>query len=985
MKYLLLKTLLLLGISIMPFQMKAYANGISATLPQVTPLSPEAAAIVQYVNYPVDYCTGLPQINIPLYEVKSGNVTLPISLSYRSSGFKPEENSGWVGTGWVLDAEPGLVRTVNSIPDDTPYYGYLYARAWDGNFTQEEMAEVCNGTTAEFDPDRFYYKLLSQSGSFYFQRKVGTRHQITEQFITYPYDLLEVEGRYSAFNLRDKDGYLYNFGGDNNYEYCAKSQEIDDRAYKTRWLCNYIQSPNGMVAVEFTYAKMTDIIPFRFNESYILEDSIMGTGAGELPILTTPRGSYRVQPNGSLTPSGYRSNLQVSSRSTSDIIIHKALSNIKFNGGDVHFVNNGKSLNYFEVTDADGKLVRRVDFYIAPYNSQTSYTKLDSIRISAPGCTSRIYRFIYNGTQDVPGKDVYRKVDYYGYYNGSSGEDVVPYVELESLFLSSGRMTKIKHNAGGPKGERDPKTVYARCGMLAQIVSPEGVLTQFEYEPNLGGIMVNVGGNQYEERYHEGGGLRIERITKMDSNGQQESRFYNYRFDPVNSGDPYVGCWGTGYSFRAIYLPDGGAYMYEQQQEKIDYLGSSRYSRIRRISSSPISNIFHPNGLPIFYNHVKEIITGDGPSEENVFCYTVPPSLWNDNMGKDLRPLFAPYDPNGVENFRYYKLFKTEKTIGNKLVERKEYKYARKEAKGTQDIFLCKPFPYSSWQNSRGETGAYYFLGLQTLGRGCNRLIEEVVSHYDDDGRIFKTVKTYDYERQGSGSGTNTTHVAPVKITTTSSGGQRITEEFLYPEDFKDTLDLNQRLLIGSNRYAIPLEYRLAENGDTLITRQKFEKEIFTRKGENTAFESLGTYEYNPYDRISYTCAKGELPDHYIWGYNHQYIIAKIEKCDYDVLLTALSATPGELDVYSGADKPSGIFMQKLNALRELLPGSQVYTYTYEPLVGITSMTIPNGMTTYYENDSFGRLLESYYYEDGKKIVLEKHDYNTPANKELLQ
>lgn len=37
-------------------------------------------------------------------------------------------------------------------------------------------------------------------------------------------------------------------------------------------------------------------------------------------------------------------------------------------------------------------------------------------------------------------------------------------------------------------------------------------------------------------------------------------------------------------------------------------------------------------------------------------------------MGKDFRPLFALYDSNGVENFRYYKLFKTEKTIGNQTV-----------------------------------------------------------------------------------------------------------------------------------------------------------------------------------------------------------------------------------------------------------------------------------------------------------------------------
>lgn len=988
MKYISLKSILLLGAALIISATPLHAqqgNGLSATIPQATPLSPEAAAIVQYVNYPVDYCTGLPQINIPLYEVKSGDVTLPISLSYRSSGFKPGEKSGWVGTGWVLDAEPGLVRTVNTIPDDAPNYGYLYSRPWDGNVTQEEMAKMCKGTAAELDPDKFYYKLLSQSGSFYFQRVLDTHHQLKEQFVTYPYDLLNVEGRYSAFNLRDKDGFLYNFGGDNNYEYCARSQEIANRSYKTRWMCNYIQSPKGRVPVRFTYTDMTEFVSFRFDESYILEDSIMGTGIGELPILTTPRGTYRVQPNGSLTPSGFRSNSQISPRITSNAITRKVLSDIKFDGGNVHFVNSNKSLKYFEVTDTEGKLVRRVDLYITPYNNQTSFTKLDSLRISAPGCADRVYRFVYYGVRDVPGEDVYRKVDHYGYYNGSTGQNVVPYVELESQYFSGDRMVKIKHNAGGPKGERDPRTVYAKCGILAQIASPEGVVTQFQYEPNIGGIMLQVDHDQWVEDYHEGGGVRINRITKMDANGQQESRFYDYTFDPVSGGTPYYGCMEPGYSFRFIYLPDGNAYMYEQKQQKIDNLGSSRYSRIRRISSSPISNIFHPNGLPIFYNHVKETITGNGPQEENVFYYTVPPSLWADYGGRDFRPAFAPFDPNGLDNFRYYKLFKTEKYIAGKQVEQREYKYGLKVEKGAQHIYQCKPFPYSTWENTRGESGAYYFLGMMTLENGCSRKTEELIIRYDDNGKRFKTVKTYDYDRSGGSGYTNTLHVSPVKITTTDSSGQTTTEEFMYPEDFDNATNLSQKLLIESNRYAVPLEYKITENGKTQVTRQKFEEEIFTRKDNQTEFESIGKFMYDWYGNIAYTCVEGELPDCYIWGYNHQYVIAKIEKCGYNELLTALGVTSQGFETYSGANKPSNTFMQKLNALREVLPESQVYTYTYEPLIGMSSMTTPDGMSIYYENDSFGRLLERYYYENGKKIVLEKHDYNTPDNKDLLR
>lgn len=56
--------------------------------------TPTTAALVQNIVYPVNYSNGLPEIKIPLYEIKSGEVTLPIYLTYHASGIKLSDVAG---------------------------------------------------------------------------------------------------------------------------------------------------------------------------------------------------------------------------------------------------------------------------------------------------------------------------------------------------------------------------------------------------------------------------------------------------------------------------------------------------------------------------------------------------------------------------------------------------------------------------------------------------------------------------------------------------------------------------------------------------------------------------------------------------------------------------------------------------------------------------------------------------------------------------
>ena len=84
----------------------------------VIPPAPEVASMMKYIDIPVSHFTGQPQIEIPIYTLNEGSLSVPITLSYRGGGIKQNELSGIISKGWTLMAGMTISRTVYGLPDE---------------------------------------------------------------------------------------------------------------------------------------------------------------------------------------------------------------------------------------------------------------------------------------------------------------------------------------------------------------------------------------------------------------------------------------------------------------------------------------------------------------------------------------------------------------------------------------------------------------------------------------------------------------------------------------------------------------------------------------------------------------------------------------------------------------------------------------------------------------------------------------------------
>lgn len=250
-------------------------------------------------------------------------------------------------------------------------------------------------------------------------------------------------------------------------------------------------------------------------------------------------------------------------------------------------------------------------------------------------------------------------------------------------------------------------------------------------------------------------------------------------------------------------------------------------------------------------------------------------------------------------------------------------------------------------------------------------------------------------------------HYQPVKVISVTSDGIPMIQEFKYaqdnlttfyqysnppnPQTIEDELDYRHRV--------VPLEittYRDANNNDIgdpseqiSKTRTIYEdnwgnnvlepKFVQTSKGDNTLKDRIEFKKYDSKGNILQVSKADGMDICYIYGYKNSLPVAKIENATYTQVQSYVSGIMNASD----NDTTSCMATQSCNEnnlrtiqtnLRNGLPNAMVTTYTYDPLIGITSMTDPKGYTVYYEYDDLHRL-KRVKDEEGKVMSENKYHY----------
>lgn len=970
-----------------------YAWGQIPQAPQALP-GPNTAGLGVYGDVPVSLFTGIPQIEIPLYELKEGEHTLPLSLSYYAGGVRPDQHPGWVGLNWSLNAGGVITRVIKDMPDEYNNSYFVHGKE-SGYYFTHELLNTANWSSKDYlvqvaqhpeiyvndtEPDVFSFSFLDYSGKFMLthdgQWKVQcdkpVKVEFDNTFLAIPSDVnmgyVPVHGNFKSFGgftLTAEDGTQYVFGGTTSaIEYSvAFFAQTRDEWKAVSWYLTKIVYPDGdEITFKYSRDELTcqmyisvyqDIFTmledggtcysYSFNNN--IEDFYNGQLIAPIYLDEIKSRNTTIQFERNSNPSELQYSREHFRRKTEAGAVYPYLATGTGTGdylGDCLDNLGWSYLNGIWIYASDG-----MKTYQLKYNQNTSerlmLESIEEYNYGTSAYESR-YRFSYNQPEKLPGY-LSNKTDHWGFFNNREA----PLNSLEEY--QTNRNTTVV-------------PAYALYGMLEKIEYPTGGYTRLVFEQNDCSKIVKLnrweGCDTTDNGNQVTGGVRIKKIIESRT-GLAEDEVVDKEYFYINDYLETHGNHGTSSGVQ------GGQVQYSFSSFEVEDIHGGNFKYWKNIFSSQslLPGCDNIQGSHIGYSEVIER-RADGSFTRYQFSNFDNGHL-DEAPAAVLQPGRSPYEPYSSTAVERGRLIRQEEyTKDDVLKKRTTFSYERSDMTSNNHVRCMKVASYYACDSDKNKIyglGATYRIYTYSY-----RKAQERVTVYDDPANPIETVIDYTYNADG---------LLKSKRVSVNQGSKIYS--YKYPADYSTAVYKNMK----AKHVLSPVVEETVEQkeGNATYPISHIRHTYTALTGGTDRYFGVKQTEQsfgNGPMRARVYCHKFDAKGNavhltineedvvYLWGYDYQCIVAEIRNATWE----AVESIIGSINDFSAADKPD---LKKLAMLRKFLKDASMTTYTHAPGLGITSITDACGKTTYYQYDDSGRLI---YERNSRGKVVKTYDYH---------
>ncbi|GIQ61333.1 hypothetical protein Flavo103_44680 [Flavobacterium collinsii] len=227
-------------------------------IPNITVAPPQVAAMSKVNEIPVDIATGRINYSIPIFDVKEGDFSMPINLSYNYSGLLVDETPGYAGVGWTFNIGGAVMQIVKGLNDEgrvldkNMIYKYFNKLPpyQDENLPESkarilDLFEKVSEGRIDGRPDKYSINIGNINCSFYLDKDDNPIFLENKNYKL-------IKNGSSGFTLTDDKGINYIFSLSQISQSASSSSDLS--SYSSSFLITEINFPytNNKITFEYT-------------------------------------------------------------------------------------------------------------------------------------------------------------------------------------------------------------------------------------------------------------------------------------------------------------------------------------------------------------------------------------------------------------------------------------------------------------------------------------------------------------------------------------------------------------------------------------------------------------------------------------------------------------------------------------------------------------------------------------------------------------